>query len=194
MEVEGTSLPDPHDSKRLKTGVPLPDPPSLTSEYSFVSGVLDSCCNHEQKRFAAAYKKWIDTIVNQQRWKQPQHYSSVKLPLDAGLESAHPPVVLTLTSDAVTSVDISWGWGGVEGGLCSGFLQYSSVPEAWNQVARAHYHTRSVFVCAEVSSTDAAQAKRPNGLKIRIYGHIKVVFFFCQLKKSKSLKESVINI
>lgn len=67
MEVEGTSLPDPHDSKRLKTGVPLPDPPSLTSEYSFVSGVLDSCCNHEQKRFAAAYKKWIDTIVNQQR-------------------------------------------------------------------------------------------------------------------------------
>lgn len=66
MEVEGTSLPDPHDSKRLKRGVPLPDPPSLTSEYSFVSGVLDSCCNHEQKRFAAAYKKWIDTFINQQ--------------------------------------------------------------------------------------------------------------------------------
>ncbi|XP_003974803.1 protein prenyltransferase alpha subunit repeat-containing protein 1 [Takifugu rubripes] len=67
MEVEGTSLPDPHDSKRLKRGVPLPDPPSLTSEYGFVSGVLDSCCNHEQKRFAAAYKKWIDTVVNQAR-------------------------------------------------------------------------------------------------------------------------------
>lgn len=67
MEVEGTSLPDPHDSKRLKRGVPLPDPPSLTSEHGFVSGVLDSCCNHEQKRFAAAYKKWIDTVVNQAR-------------------------------------------------------------------------------------------------------------------------------
>lgn len=67
MEVEGTSLPDPHDSKRLKRGVPLPDPPSLTSEYSFVSGVLDSCCNHEQKGFAAAYKKWICTVIDQQR-------------------------------------------------------------------------------------------------------------------------------
>lgn len=66
MEVEGMSLPDPRGSKRLKRGAPLPDPPSLTSEYSFVSGVLDSCCNHEQKRFATAYKKWIDTVIDQQ--------------------------------------------------------------------------------------------------------------------------------
>lgn len=66
MEVEG-ALPDPCDSKRLKRGVRLPDPPSLTSEYGFVSGVLDSCCNPEQKRFAAAYKKWIDTVIGEQR-------------------------------------------------------------------------------------------------------------------------------
>lgn len=68
MEVEGAALPDPRDSKRLKRGgVRLPDPPSLASEGSFVSGVLDSCCNHEQKRFAAAYQKWIDAVIGQQR-------------------------------------------------------------------------------------------------------------------------------
>lgn len=67
MEVEGAALPEPRDSKRLKRGVRLPDPPSLSSERSFVSDVLDSCCNHEQKRFAAAYEKWIDAVVGQRR-------------------------------------------------------------------------------------------------------------------------------
>lgn len=67
MEVEGAALPHPHDSKRLKRGLHPPAPPSLASEHSFASGVLDSCCNHEQKRFAAAYKKWIDAAMGQQR-------------------------------------------------------------------------------------------------------------------------------
>ncbi|XP_076587743.1 protein prenyltransferase alpha subunit repeat-containing protein 1 [Chaetodon auriga] len=66
MEVDGASLPDPRDSKRLKRGVLLPDPPALPSEYSFVSSILDNCCNPEQRRFALAYKKWLDTVIGQQ--------------------------------------------------------------------------------------------------------------------------------
>ncbi|XP_029296413.1 protein prenyltransferase alpha subunit repeat-containing protein 1 [Cottoperca gobio] len=66
MEVDGASLPDPRDSKRLKRGVLLPSPPALPSEHSFVSGMLDSCCNPEQRRFALAYKKWLDTVIGQQ--------------------------------------------------------------------------------------------------------------------------------
>lgn len=67
MEEEGAAPPDPRDSKRLKRGVAPPDPPSLASERSFVSGVLDGCCDREQKRFAAAYQKWIDAVVGQRR-------------------------------------------------------------------------------------------------------------------------------
>ncbi|XP_033947744.1 protein prenyltransferase alpha subunit repeat-containing protein 1 [Pseudochaenichthys georgianus] len=66
MEVDGASLPDPRDSKRLKTGVRPPSPPALPSEPSFVSGFLDGCCNPEQRRFALAYKKWLDTVIGQQ--------------------------------------------------------------------------------------------------------------------------------
>lgn len=66
MEVDGASLPDPRDSKRLKRGVLLPAPPALSSEYSFVSGILDNCCNPEQRRFALAYKKWLDTVIGRQ--------------------------------------------------------------------------------------------------------------------------------
>ncbi|KAM9359868.1 protein prenyltransferase alpha subunit repeat-containing protein 1 [Symphorus nematophorus] len=66
MEVDGASLPDPRDSKRLKRGVLLPDPPALPSEHSFVSDILDNCCNPEQRRFALAYKKWLDTVIGQQ--------------------------------------------------------------------------------------------------------------------------------
>ncbi|XP_070760846.1 protein prenyltransferase alpha subunit repeat-containing protein 1 isoform X2 [Enoplosus armatus] len=66
MEVDGASLPDPRDSKRLKRGVLLPGPPALPSEHSFVSGILDSCCNPEQRRFALAYKKWLDTVIGRQ--------------------------------------------------------------------------------------------------------------------------------
>ncbi|XP_034728836.1 protein prenyltransferase alpha subunit repeat-containing protein 1 [Etheostoma cragini] len=73
MEVDGASLPDPRDSKRLKRGILLPgppallpSPPALPSEHSFVSGVLDSCGNPEQRRFALAYRKWLDTVVDQQ--------------------------------------------------------------------------------------------------------------------------------
>ncbi|XP_039659073.1 protein prenyltransferase alpha subunit repeat-containing protein 1 isoform X2 [Perca fluviatilis] len=66
MEVDGASLPDPRDSKRLKRGALLPGPPALPSEHSFVSGVLDSCGNPEQRRFALAYRKWLDTVIDQQ--------------------------------------------------------------------------------------------------------------------------------
>ncbi|XP_071755597.1 protein prenyltransferase alpha subunit repeat-containing protein 1 [Centroberyx gerrardi] len=66
MEVEGVSLPDPRDTKRLKRGVLLPCPPALPSEHSFVTGVLDGCCSPEQRCFALAYKKWLDTVIGQQ--------------------------------------------------------------------------------------------------------------------------------
>ncbi|XP_030581452.1 protein prenyltransferase alpha subunit repeat-containing protein 1 isoform X2 [Archocentrus centrarchus] len=66
MEVDGVFLPDPHDSKRLKRGILLPCPPTLSTELSFVSSVLDSCCNTEQRCFAVAYKKWLDTVIGLQ--------------------------------------------------------------------------------------------------------------------------------
>ncbi len=66
MEVDGPSLSDPRDSKRLKRGVLLPGPYALPSEHSFVSGILDSCCNPEQRCFALAYKKWLDTVIGRQ--------------------------------------------------------------------------------------------------------------------------------
>lgn len=66
MEVDGASLMDPCDRKRPKRGVLLPKPPTLSSEYTFVNDTLDSCCNPEQRCFAVAYKKWIDTVIGQQ--------------------------------------------------------------------------------------------------------------------------------
>lgn len=67
MEVDGgASLPDPRDSKRLKRGVLPTEPPALSSEHSFVSSVLDSCRNPEQRRFALEYRKWIDSVIGQQ--------------------------------------------------------------------------------------------------------------------------------
>ncbi|XP_059194035.1 protein prenyltransferase alpha subunit repeat-containing protein 1 [Centropristis striata] len=66
MEVDGASLRNPRDSKRLKRGALLASPPALPSERSFVSDILDSCSNPEQRRFALAYKKWLDTVIGQQ--------------------------------------------------------------------------------------------------------------------------------
>ncbi|KAK9523288.1 hypothetical protein VZT92_019690 [Zoarces viviparus] len=66
MEVDGASPPDPRDSKRLKRGVQPPSAPALPSEHGFVSGILDGCCHPEQRRFALAYKKWLDTVIDQQ--------------------------------------------------------------------------------------------------------------------------------
>ncbi|KAG7466702.1 prenyltransferase alpha subunit repeat-containing protein 1 [Solea senegalensis] len=65
MEVDGVSSSDPHDSKRLKRGAPLPSA-TLPSEHGFVGGVLRGCCDPEQRRFALAYKKWLDTVIAQQ--------------------------------------------------------------------------------------------------------------------------------
>ncbi|XP_029961284.1 protein prenyltransferase alpha subunit repeat-containing protein 1 [Salarias fasciatus] len=66
MEVDRASAADPHDSKRLKRGAAPPGLPTLPSEHGFVSGVLRSCCSPEQRRFAAAYRKWLDTVVQAQ--------------------------------------------------------------------------------------------------------------------------------
>ncbi|XP_030647697.1 protein prenyltransferase alpha subunit repeat-containing protein 1 [Chanos chanos] len=52
------------DTKRLKRG-PLPPYPGLSSEHSFISRILDDRRSPEQIRFAAAYKKWLDTVVGQ---------------------------------------------------------------------------------------------------------------------------------
>lgn len=65
MEEDGLLLPDPRDRKRLKRGA-LPSLPSLPSEQGFVSGVLDSCPNLDQRRFALAYRRWLRTVIHQQ--------------------------------------------------------------------------------------------------------------------------------
>ncbi|KAM8887293.1 protein prenyltransferase alpha subunit repeat-containing protein 1 isoform 2-T2 [Spinachia spinachia] len=65
MQVDGASLPDPRNSKRLKRGALLPGAPALPSELGFVSGILDSGCNPEQRRFALAYRKWLDTVIGE---------------------------------------------------------------------------------------------------------------------------------
>lgn len=62
MEVDGLSLPD-HDSKRLRRGIVLSSLLTLQHEHIFVNSILNSCCNPEQKNFALAYKKWLDTVV-----------------------------------------------------------------------------------------------------------------------------------
>lgn len=66
MEVDGATLPDQRNSKRLKRGVLLPEPPALSAEYDFVSDVLDKCRSPEERRFAQAYRKWIDAVIDQQ--------------------------------------------------------------------------------------------------------------------------------
>ncbi|XP_053276072.1 protein prenyltransferase alpha subunit repeat-containing protein 1 isoform X1 [Pleuronectes platessa] len=66
MEVDRVSFPDQRENKRLKKGVPLPDPPTLSSEHSFVGDIIDRCSSPEQRHFALAYKKWLDTVIGQQ--------------------------------------------------------------------------------------------------------------------------------
>ncbi|KAL4623155.1 protein prenyltransferase alpha subunit repeat-containing protein 1 [Arapaima gigas] len=50
------------DTKRLKRG-PIQACPGLPSEHSFVTKVLHGCRNTEQGRFAAAYRKWLDSVI-----------------------------------------------------------------------------------------------------------------------------------
>ncbi|XP_008333836.1 protein prenyltransferase alpha subunit repeat-containing protein 1 [Cynoglossus semilaevis] len=61
MDVDVLSL---HDSKRLKRGVPLLSI-TLSSEHSFLDEIMDRCSNPEQRRFALAYEKWLDTVIGQ---------------------------------------------------------------------------------------------------------------------------------
>ncbi|XP_028313326.1 protein prenyltransferase alpha subunit repeat-containing protein 1 [Gouania willdenowi] len=62
MEVDGFSLSDPHNRKRLKRGVLVPNLPTLPSEHSFISSVLEELHHPEHRRFALAYRKWLDTV------------------------------------------------------------------------------------------------------------------------------------
>ncbi|KAJ8380756.1 hypothetical protein SKAU_G00015340 [Synaphobranchus kaupii] len=51
------------DSKRLKRGPLQPRPPALHSEHSFIAKTLSACRSPEQGRFAAAYRKWLDSVI-----------------------------------------------------------------------------------------------------------------------------------
>ncbi|XP_077457518.1 protein prenyltransferase alpha subunit repeat-containing protein 1 [Stigmatopora argus] len=64
MEVDGIAL--PRDSKRLKRGLRLSSLPSLSSECTFLSDILESQCNPEQRHFGLAYKKWLDSVIGKE--------------------------------------------------------------------------------------------------------------------------------
>ncbi|KAG5280687.1 hypothetical protein AALO_G00062890 [Alosa alosa] len=54
------------DTKRLKRGPTPPCPaPSLSTEDAFISRVLADCRSPEQRRFATAYRKWLDSVIGQ---------------------------------------------------------------------------------------------------------------------------------
>uniref|UniRef100_A0A8C6WQM3 Protein prenyltransferase alpha subunit repeat containing 1 n=1 Tax=Neogobius melanostomus TaxID=47308 RepID=A0A8C6WQM3_9GOBI len=61
---DGLPLPLARDRKRLKRAVL--GLPSVTSEQSFVSAVLDSCSCPHQRRLALAYRKWLHTVLQLQ--------------------------------------------------------------------------------------------------------------------------------
>ncbi|XP_056142056.1 protein prenyltransferase alpha subunit repeat-containing protein 1 [Lampris incognitus] len=65
MEVDVLALPFPHDTKRLKRNLLAPCFPALPSEHTFLSGLLEGCCSLEQRHFALAYKKWLNTVIGQ---------------------------------------------------------------------------------------------------------------------------------
>uniref|UniRef100_W5MT54 Protein prenyltransferase alpha subunit repeat containing 1 n=1 Tax=Lepisosteus oculatus TaxID=7918 RepID=W5MT54_LEPOC len=50
------------ETKRLKRG-PLQDCGDLLSEHRFIVKILKGCRNTEQSRFANAYKKWLDSVI-----------------------------------------------------------------------------------------------------------------------------------
>ncbi|XP_076854122.1 protein prenyltransferase alpha subunit repeat-containing protein 1 isoform X2 [Brachyhypopomus gauderio] len=54
------------NTKRLKRG-PIPPLPGLLSEHAFISRVLGTCHSPEQGRFAAAYRKWLDSVIDESR-------------------------------------------------------------------------------------------------------------------------------
>lgn len=70
MEEDGISLPDSRDSKRLKRGFRLSNPPSLSSECTFLSTILDRQCNPEQRHFGLAYKKWLESVIGKELWEE----------------------------------------------------------------------------------------------------------------------------
>ncbi|KAI1900056.1 hypothetical protein AGOR_G00046090 [Albula goreensis] len=63
MDVDGASG-YTRDSKRLKRG-PLQPRPALPSEHNFLAKIMSGCRSPEQARFAAAYRKWLDSVIGQ---------------------------------------------------------------------------------------------------------------------------------
>ena len=109
MEVDRVSFPDQRDNKRLKRGVPLPDPPTLSSEYSFVGDIIDRCSNPEQRHFALAYKKWLDTVIGQQPWERKREqltpsFHNNEVAFRQRVRISLPSVVLTVTNDISVAV------------------------------------------------------------------------------------------
>uniref|UniRef100_A0A8C5WDX9 Protein prenyltransferase alpha subunit repeat containing 1 n=1 Tax=Leptobrachium leishanense TaxID=445787 RepID=A0A8C5WDX9_9ANUR len=66
MDVDGVLDPSKHgytqETKRLKRA-PVQDSINHDSELRFISGILSSCRNSEQSRFAALYRKWLQTLL-----------------------------------------------------------------------------------------------------------------------------------
>ncbi|XP_028851848.1 protein prenyltransferase alpha subunit repeat-containing protein 1 [Denticeps clupeoides] len=67
MDVDGVSDRVKHggytqDSKRRKRG-PEPPCPRLTAEHNFIDQTLATCRSPEQRRFATAYRKWLDSVI-----------------------------------------------------------------------------------------------------------------------------------
>ncbi|MEE6459308.1 hypothetical protein FKM82_000594 [Ascaphus truei] len=67
MDVDGVNDPNKQgyytqETKRLKRA-PLPDSLRYESELRFIDGVLSSCRSVEQTRFAAAYRKWLLSLL-----------------------------------------------------------------------------------------------------------------------------------
>uniref|UniRef100_A0A1A8KL55 Protein prenyltransferase alpha subunit repeat containing 1 n=1 Tax=Nothobranchius kuhntae TaxID=321403 RepID=A0A1A8KL55_NOTKU len=65
MEVDLVSLEGPEEEKKLR-GVLPPGVLNLPAEHLFVSSLLDSCCSHEQRSLALAYRKWLDMVIGVQ--------------------------------------------------------------------------------------------------------------------------------
>lgn len=66
MEVDWVFLADPHDNEQLRRGILPSSTLTLETEHMFISSIVDSCCNSEQRSFALAYKKWLDIVISVQ--------------------------------------------------------------------------------------------------------------------------------
>lgn len=77
MEVDGLNDSSKQgysqETKRLKR-TPAPDSRGLEMEHRFIDQVLSTCRNVEQARFASAYRKWLVTLSQWERWISPARF------------------------------------------------------------------------------------------------------------------------